>query len=164
MHWTNITVCLAIACAAIPASAQVHRCKDATGRTIYADVPCAAGQTGAMVERQKSREEILEERLQAAEANERKLRQQANEQESLQRLNPPAPAVQQNAQQDKASSYECRLAQREHETVSSIRSGTEEGRRNRINSSTLKVNTACGLQTEMIQPPVRIIKERAILR
>ena len=155
MHWKIITACLAISCIAAPAAAQVHRCKDAAGKTIYSDAPCMAGQSGALLERQKSREEILEERLQAAEANERKYRQQAAERESESRITANTPPAPQSVQQDKSSSYECRKAQQDHETVSSIRTGTAEERRNRINSSTIKVNTTCGIQTEMIQPPPR---------
>lgn len=155
MRWKIITACLVISCIAAPAAAQVHRCKDAASKTIYSDAPCMAGQSGALLERQKSREEILEERLQAAEANERKYRQQAAERESESRITANTPPAPQSVQQDKSSSYECRKAQQDHETVSSIRTGTSEERRNRINSSTIKVNTACGIQTEMIQPPPR---------
>ena len=155
MHWKIIMACLAISCIAAPAAAQVHRCKDAAGKTIYSDAPCMAGQSGALLERQKSREEILEERLQAAEANERKYRQQAAERESESRITANTPPAPQSVQQDKSSSYECRKAQQDHETVSSIRTGTAEERRNRINSSTIKVNTTCGIRTEMIQPPPR---------
>ena len=79
MRWKIIVACLAISCIAVPAAAQVHRCKDAAGKTMYSDAPCRADQSGALLERQKSREEILQERLQAAEANERKYRQQAAE-------------------------------------------------------------------------------------
>ena len=155
MRWKIITACLAISCIAVPAAAQVHRCKDAVGKTIYSDTPCMAGQSGALLERQKSREEILEERLQAAEANERKYRQQAAERESQSRIAADTPPAPQSVQQDKSSSYECRKAQQDHETISSIRTGTAEERRNRINSSTIKVNTTCGTRTEMIQPPPR---------
>lgn len=155
MSWKTIAACLAIACTGIPAAAQVHRCKDSAGRTIYSDAACLAGQSGVLVERQKSREEILQERLQAAEANERKYRLQAVELESQASISTSTPTAQQSVQQDRSSSYECRQAQRDHETVSSIRTGTTEERRNRINSSTIKVNTVCGMQTEMIQPPPR---------
>ena len=104
MHWKIITACLVISCIAVPAGAQVHRCKDAAGKTIYSDAPCLAGQSGALLERQKSREEILEERLQAAEANERKYRQQAAERESESRITANTPPAPQSVQQDKSSS------------------------------------------------------------
>ena len=155
MRWKIIIACLAISCIAVPAAAQVHRCKDAAGKTMYSDAPCRADQSGALLERQKSREEILQERLQAAEANERKYRQQAAERESQSSITANTPPAPQTVQQDKSSSYECRQAQRDHETVSSIQTGTSEERRNRINASTLKVNATCGLKTEMIQPPPR---------
>ena len=153
MRWKMIFVCLAIACTAAPASAQVYRCNDAAGKTIYSDAPCPAGQSGALVESRKSREEILEERLQAAEANERKYRQQAAEREQQQEMRAKAAVSEPSVPQDKSASLACRQAQRDHETVSSSRSGTEEERRNRINASTVNVNAACDMQTEMIQPP-----------
>lgn len=66
-----------------------------------------------------------------------------------------APAVAQQSPPDKPTSYECRQARKNHETVSSIRTGTVEERRNRINSSTVTVNATCGLSTELIQLPSR---------
>lgn len=63
------------------ASAQVHRCKDATGKTIYSDQPCAAGQVGGQIERQRTRAEIMQEREQAYEAELRKQDRKLAEQE-----------------------------------------------------------------------------------
>lgn len=157
MRWTVVIACLAFVVVCTPVAAQVHRCKDAAGKTTYSDAPCGAGQSGVMIEREKNRQEIMEERMQAAEANERRYRQRAADQQMQSQQSTAAPVDRQPAPQDKSSSYECRQAQREHETVSSIRTGTDEERRNRINSSTQKVNAVCGLQTEMIQPPPKII-------
>lgn len=157
MGWTSTVACFAIAAVCLPAVAQVHRCKNAAGKTIYSDTPCASGQSGVMIERQKSNFEIMDERMQAAEANERKYRQRAAEQQTQLQQSAPPPAVRQPDQQSKASSRECQQAQREQETVSSIITGTAEYRRNRFNSATQKTNAACGTQTEMIQPPVQIV-------
>jgi hypothetical protein len=139
---------------------QVIRCTDAaTGKVTYSDRQCDTGSTGALVERKKTAEEIKTQRLIAAEANERKYLNQIREMEARQRAEAaaPAPMPVQQPVPDKSSSYECRRAQRDHETVSSIVSGTDELRRNRINASTMNVNAACGLQTELIQPPTVIV-------
>ena len=153
MGWKSIATCLVLASACMPAASQVHRCKDTSGKTIYSDTPCGNGQLGAMIERQKSAREILDERNLAAEANERKFRERALDQQMQSQQAAVQAVAPAQKKQDKSSSYECRQAQREHETVSSIRTGTDEERRNRINAATQKSNAACDLQTEMIQPP-----------
>lgn len=66
MKW--IIPIAAAAFLAASANAQVHRCKDASGKTIYSDAPCGAGQTGQMIERQRTEDEIAQEREQAYEA------------------------------------------------------------------------------------------------
>lgn len=164
MRWKTIIACLAVACAAAPAAAQVNRCTDAAGKTLYSDAPCVAGQSGALVEGRKSREEILEERLQAAQANERKYRQQAAERAQQQSTAASTPAAAPSAPADKSASYECRQAQQDHETVSSIRSGSDDERRNRINASAIKLNLACDLKTEMIQPPPVFVAPARIIK
>ena len=64
--YKNVFILFAlIACTA---SAQVYRCKDATGKTAFSDTPCITGQTGELIQEKKSREEILEELLRTAEA------------------------------------------------------------------------------------------------
>ncbi|MDH4417663.1 MAG: DUF4124 domain-containing protein, partial [Acidovorax sp.] len=63
------------------ASAQVHRCKDATGKLVFSDRPCEASQSGELVQRKRTREEILKEREQAGEAEIRKQNQRLAEQE-----------------------------------------------------------------------------------
>lgn len=72
--------CLIFA-AATSAHAQVHRCKDAAGKTVYSDAPCASGQSGSQIERQRSRAEILQEREQAYDAEIRKQDRRLTEQE-----------------------------------------------------------------------------------
>lgn len=76
MRWkTAVIACLGLA--ALSASAQVHRCKDGAGKTVYSDQPCASGQAGQLIERQKTREEIYRERVQAYDAETKK--QQRNQ-------------------------------------------------------------------------------------
>ncbi len=61
--------CVAWACAAGPASAQVTRCTDpATGRVAYTDGSCASGASGRVVQPRQSPAEIAQEREQAAAA------------------------------------------------------------------------------------------------
>jgi hypothetical protein len=80
MRYSTIVIAF-IGLTAMTASAQVHRCKDATGKTIYSDQPCTSGQSGAQIERQRSQSEILQEREQAYEAELRKQDRRFAEQE-----------------------------------------------------------------------------------
>lgn len=92
---------LMLIAASAGASAQVHRCKDASGKTHYSDKPCAvSGQTGQQIERQYTPEEIEAQRDQAYEAQLRKQNRQMAEQERewaeqrLRAMQPqPAPEV-----------------------------------------------------------------------
>lgn len=145
-----------IALMAMAAQSQVIRCTNPkTGQVTYSDQQCESGRSGVLVERRKSYEEIMTERLQAAEANEQKYRHRLAEMEVQQRAAPQAPLFSQQSPPDKSASYECRQVQKDHETISSIRTGTEEERRNRINASIVKVNATCGMQTELVRAPVR---------
>ena len=160
MRWISAVACLAVAGMCLPVEAQVHRCKDAAGKTIYSDAPCTSGQTGQLIEREKSREQILEERLQAAQANERKYRMQDAEQSSKiyeqQRQSRPLntqPPVRQNL----ASSRECKAAQKELEFVSSIRTLPQNEKRLRTNAAITNVNASCGSKTELMQEPPKVI-------
>lgn len=48
MRWRTLVIaCLGLA--ALSASAQVHRCKNASGKIVYGDQPCAQGQTGGTI-------------------------------------------------------------------------------------------------------------------
>lgn len=146
--------------------AQVIKCTNPkTGKITYSSTPCEGGHASKLVEDKKSIDELMSERLRAAEANERKYRSRLAEIEN-QRTVPPisAPAPVQPSYSNQPNSYECLRVQRDHETISSIRTGSEEERRNRINASTVKVNIACGVQTELIQPPARpvIIRNRNV--
>ena len=85
-----IALCVAAALSA-PAQAQVVRCTDArTGKVVYTDGGCASGTAAREVEPRKTEEEIRQERIQAAEALERK----------QQRLDAEATAARQQADRD----------------------------------------------------------------
>lgn len=159
MRWISVIACLAFAGMSLAVNAQVHRCKDAAGKTIYSDAPCASNQTGQLIERQKSREEILQERLQAAESNERKYRaqdaernRQMFEQQRQTRSVNTAPA-----QQNLASSRACQEAQKELEFVAKIRTVPQDEKRLRTNAAIAKVNASCGSKTELMQEPPKVI-------
>ena len=64
--------------------AQVYKC-NANGRTVFSDTPCQAGSIGGLIQDKKDPEQIHQERLQALEAENRKLQQQALQRE--QRIN-----------------------------------------------------------------------------
>lgn len=138
------------------AQAQVIRCTNPkTGEVTYSDKSCDNNHSSSLVERRKSREQIMAERLQAAEANEQKYRNRLVEMEVEQQARQQAPVAAQQPLPDKSTSYECRLAQKNHETTSSSITGTTEEHRNRINASIMKVNAACGMKTELMQEPAR---------
>lgn len=145
------------------AFAQVHRCKDAAGNLHFSDRPCSAGQTGGLVMRQKSQEEIYQERMQAAEANERKYRsrlaereQQMLDQQRVMNERAARPA-QQPAQL--AQTRECQAAKRELEFVSSLRTPSQDEKRMRTNAAITQVNAACGSNTALMQEPPKIINQ-----
>lgn len=81
MRWMPAAALIALSAMALPVTAQVHKCKDAYGRTTYADAPCAAGQSGGLLERRRSQSDIYRERMQAVEAEDRKQIQRTAEQE-----------------------------------------------------------------------------------
>lgn len=161
MRFMPVAMLVALVVFAPATSAQVHKCKDAAGKTIYTDAPCTAGQSGGMIERQRTQSEIYQERIQAAEANERKYRSQAAtrdaqmlEQQQRQAL---APAGGQVVVQDKASSRECKEAQKELEFVSSIRTIPQDEKRMRTNAAIARVNASCGSNTQLMQEPPKVI-------
>lgn len=140
--------------------AQVIKCTHPkTGKITYASTPCEAGHASKLIEDVKSTDEILAERQRAAEANGRLNRNRPAEPEG-QRFAQPAAAPVPPAPTVAPPSYECLRAQRDLETISSIRTGSEEERRNRINAANVKVNILCGTQTELIQPPARPVLRR----
>lgn len=81
MYWQKAVFISVLALAAGVANAQVHRCKDATGKLILSDRPCDVGQSGGQVLRKRTQAEILQEREQAYEAESRKQERRMSEQE-----------------------------------------------------------------------------------
>lgn len=81
MRWMPAAALIVLSALALPAMAQVHKCKDASGRTIYTDAQCAVGQSGGLFERRRTMNEIYEERIQAANAEDRKHLQRMAEQD-----------------------------------------------------------------------------------
>lgn len=151
---------IALSALALPATAQVHKCKDATGRTIYADAPCAADQSGGLLERRRTQNEIAQERMQAAEANERKYRSQAAQQEAQlleRRQYQTSPAQRQAVVEDKSSSLECKAATKDLAFASSIRTVSQDEKRMRTNAAIARVNASCGSNTQLMQEPPKLI-------
>lgn len=161
MRFMPVAMLVALVVFAPATSAQVHKCKDAAGKTIYTDAPCTAGQSGGMIERQRMQSEIYQERIQAAEANERKYRSQAATRDAQmleqQQRQASAPAGGQVVVQDKASSRECKEAQKELEFVSSIRTIPQDEKRMRTNAAIARVNASCGSNTQLMQEPPKVI-------
>lgn len=80
---------LAVLLAASAASAQVFKCQDAAGKTIYSDAPCGTSQSGQLLERRRTFEEKMQERQQAHEAQmakeERRAREEGRERAEAER-------------------------------------------------------------------------------
>lgn len=144
----------------IPSLAQVYQCKDASGHVNFSDHPCSTSQNGGLIERRRTDAEIYRDRIQAAESNERKYRQQAAEAQRQQvemqqrlidqqaRSHPEAPA-------HPSTSQACKEARKELEFVSSIRTTGQDERRMRTNAAISNVNAACGSNTQLIHEPSR---------
>ncbi|NIF82531.1 DUF4124 domain-containing protein [Comamonas sp. Tr-654] len=153
---------LALICTvlALPATAQVYRCKDSTGSITMSDKPCSVGQSGELLERKRSNEEIDQERMQAAEANERKYRQQLHDmqhsqlesqQRRLEHQSSGAQAV------SPSQSPACKEARKELEFVSSVRTVSQDEKRMRTNAAISNVNAACDSNTPLMQEPQKVI-------
>jgi hypothetical protein len=136
------------------AQAQVNKCVNPKTKVVtYSDTFCDTAQKSTFIEGRKSEEDVIRIQMQADEANERKYRAQQSEAQSQQSVQQRMPS--QQASSDKSSSYECRLAQKNHATTVSASSGSSEQRRGNANDSIKIVNKACGTETEMIQAPVK---------
>jgi hypothetical protein len=160
MRWMPVAPLLALAVFATSSSAQVHRCKDATGKVTFSDQPCNVGQSGGIIQAKKSREEILEERMQAAEANERKYRAQSVDLERQvfeQQRDQSRASLSQPAPQNMAASHECKAARKELAFVSNIRTVPQDEKRMRTNAAITAVNASCGSNTQLMQEPAKII-------
>ncbi|MBS0405047.1 MAG: DUF4124 domain-containing protein [Proteobacteria bacterium] len=106
--------------AASPAYAQVHKCKDVAGKTIYSDAPCAVGTRGRQINVQPN---TIDTRMDW-ERSERYIRsrQQENELRRPSAAQPSAPEQQANEKRD---SYACKMAIRNAETQSTSASPTK---------------------------------------
>lgn len=144
----------------IPSLAQVYQCKDASGNVNFSDHPCSSAQSGGMIERRKTDTEIHQERIQAAQANERKYREQAAESqrqqvETQQRLIDHQARTDRAAPVHPSASQACKEARKELEFVSSIRTTGQDEKRMRMNAAISNVNAACGSNTQLMQEPPR---------
>lgn len=166
MRWRPIAALIAVSVLAMPAGAQVHRCKDASGKFTYSDRACDTTHSGGVIELKKSRESILEERLQAAEANERKYRAQDAERQQRafeQQQAQPRAVANQPAPRNLAESRECKDAQKDLEIVSTIMTLSQNDKRMRTNAAITKVNASCGSNTALMQEPPKIIVHPTII-
>lgn len=143
---------------AVPAMAQIYQCKDPSGEMNFSDRPCSSAQVGGMIERRKTDAEILQERAEAAQANERKYRQQAVDAQRRQ-IDSQQRMIDQQAQQPTpaSASPSCGQARKELEFVSSIRSLSEGEKRMRMNAQISNVNASCGTNMPLLQEPPKIV-------
>lgn len=143
---------------AVPAMAQIYQCKDPSGEMNFSDRPCSSAQVGGMIERRKTDAEILQERAEAAQANERKYRQQAVDAQRRQ-IDSQQRMIDQQAQQPTPASASpgCSQARKELEFVSSIRSLSEGEKRMRMNAQISNVNASCGTNMPLLQEPPKIV-------
>lgn len=104
---------------AVCAHAQVYRCKDSSGKLIFSDRPCEAGQSGGLVLRERSSREIQSERERAYEAEIQKQERQiaAQERELRARQNNLLSRPQGPAARDPGSDWQSRK-DRENQAVS----------------------------------------------
>lgn len=142
----------------ISAMAQVYQCKDASGHVNFSDRPCTTAQNGSLIERRRTDAEIDQERMQAAEANERKYRQQAADAqqrqiEMQQRMLDQQTKSLHATPAHPSTSQACKEARKELEFVSSIRTLSDSERRIRTNAAISNVNAACGSKTQLMQEP-----------
>ena len=147
MNWKTLVACIGLAALANAASAQVYRCKDSSGNTIYAEKPCSGSLSGQQIQRAKTREEMLEDRLRVAEENERKanIRALSAERASFSR-EPQERTVNINYQDntpDKSKSIECINAKKELDFVSSIQTLSREDKRARMSAADTNVRVSC---------------------
>lgn len=146
----------------IPAMAQVYQCKDASGHVNFSDRPCASNQSGGLKERRRTDAEIYRERIQAAEANERKYQQRAVEAQQ-QQLEMQQRVMDQHARSfqqtptNPATTQACKEARKELEFVSSIRTISQDEKRMRTNAAISSVNASCGTNTPLMQEPPKVV-------
>lgn len=150
-YYMRHLICLLVFFAALaPAYAQVFKCTSSAGHVSYSDQPCSHGHSGALLARERSWQDIVQERHTAAQAEMRKERGRAAErqrrlQEDEQRRARQLQASAQQAPRLKADTPECRAAKKDLDFVASIQTLRDGEKRARMNSATVAVNVACGL-------------------
>lgn len=137
-------------CLAVTASAQVWRCTDAAGKTVYADAPCPSGQSARLVESARTPAQVEADARAAEAARARLEREQAASRaaEAERRAAEAAPMP-----PDRSQSTECRAAKKELDFVSSIRTLPDEEKRARMNAQIAAMNAACGTQMDLLPDP-----------
>ncbi len=147
-HWIGFLLVLAFALTS-PAHGQVFRCKDATGKLSFSDRPCDSGQSGALVQRQRSQEAIQQERMQAAEAQFQKEVRRSMEAPQIDQapMRPTAPVS------PTVNQWACRKAKDNYQTTAggTFRNALEKAKT--LQEEEQRVNKACGTnQNEYANP------------
>lgn len=148
IRWLGMSLVLALAS---PGYAQVHRCKDASGKLSFSDRPCDSGQSGALIQRKRSQDEIEQERLQAAEAQYQKEARRAREENGTASVATSVGAVQGSAQP--VSDWACRNAQRNFDVTASGSSHSAKAKAEALRDEEKKVNKACGTNSTLYANP-----------
>ena len=132
------------------AHAQVWRCTDAAGKTVYADAPCPSGERATLVAPPRTPAQIEEERRAAEQARTRLAREQdaAREAQQAERAAAPPPSP-----PDRSQSSECLAAKKELDFVSSIRTLGDDEKRARMNAQIAAMNAACGTKMDLLPDP-----------
>lgn len=132
------------------AHAQVWRCTDAAGKTVYADAPCPSGERATLVAPPRTAAQIEEERRAAEQARMRLAREQdaAREAQQAERAAAPPPSP-----PDRSQSSECLAAKKELDFVSSIRTLGDDEKRARMNAQIAAMNAACGTKMDLLPDP-----------
>ena len=155
-HWIGISLVLAFALTS-PAHGQVFRCKDATGKLSFSDRPCDSGQSGALVQRQRSQEAIQQERMQAAEAQFQKEVRRSMEAPQIDQapMRPTAPVS------PTVNQWACRKAKDNYQTTAggTFRNALEKAKT--LQEEEQRVNKACGTnQNEYANPQAVADRDR----
>ena len=155
-HWIGFLLVLAFALTS-PAHGQVFRCKDATGKLSFSDRPCDSGQSGALVQRQRSQEAIQQERMQAAEAQFQKEVRRSMEAPQIDQapMRPTAPVS------PTVNQWACRKAKDNYQTTAggTFRNALERAKT--LQEEEQRVNKACGTnQNEYANPQAVADRDR----
>lgn len=137
-----VFVCLMAA--GLVAQAQVVKCVDRkSGAVTYSDGGCAANQSGTQILDRKSPEELAMERQRYDEGMRRKWAEQQRDAQIEAQRAASQPRYTGAPQAQGGGGYECRLAQQELETVSSITTLPRDTKAARVAIANQKMNAAC---------------------